>query len=161
LKKPTKTQGGFTLIELVLVIIIVGIILAGSSNLMAQGFRSFIATRDILNENRQTSIAIESMIRDLHAIRSTSDITSASSATITFNDTAGNSIAYSKSGSILTRTENSEPQILADNLPDLSFEYYANNGTSISGATPSAIRYVTVNTGSNKPATTVYPPNLK
>ena len=54
-----KKLRGFTLIELILVIIIVSIIVAGSSNLLAQGFKAYAAAKDVINTNSQDIIALE------------------------------------------------------------------------------------------------------
>lgn len=150
-----KKQKGFTLIELILVMIIVGIVVAGSSNLLAQGFKSFIATKDIINANRQDIIALESITRDLRMIRSNSDITTASNTSIAFNDTTGNTINYNLNGATIER--NSQP--LADGLPDLSFAYYDTNGEQT--LDPVSICYIVINLGPQKPQTAVYPWNLK
>jgi len=164
-----KKQDGFTLIEIIIVIIITSILVASSSNLLAEGFRSFITTRELLVENKQTMLTLETLVRDLQNIRSPRDISSANSSQITFNDTTGNTITYTQSGNILSRTEVNETQndtqTVAENLT-FSLEYDASNGTNITDTdTNSAnipnIRYITVNLGSDSPSVTVQPWNLR
>jgi len=156
-----RKQKGATLIEIIIVIIIIGILVAGSSNLLTQGFRSFNATKNTIDSNWQNIITLESITRDLRVIRSPSDITSASNTSITFNVTTGNTITYTVNGSSIGRTEQGDYQPLSDNLPNLSFEYYDNSGATANTSNPSTIRYVIINPGSNKPTITVYPWNLK
>ena len=97
---------------------------------------------------------LESITRDLRAIRSQNDITVATNTKITFYDTANNMITYQLNGSTLER--NLQP--LADDLPDLSFTYTDANGTSTTE--PTNICYIKINLGPQKPKTAVYPWNL-
>lgn len=149
-----KKFHGFTLIELILVIIIVSIIVAGSNNLLAQGFRAYVAAKDVINTNSQDIIALESITRDLRAIRSHNDITTATNTSITFYDTANNMVTYQLDGSTLQR--NLQP--LADNLPNFSFTYTDANGTPTKEL--ANICYIKINLGPQKPETVVYPWNL-
>ena len=160
----TKKVSGFTLFELIIVMVITGIIVAGSSNILAQGFRSFVYARNIMEENWQTLIATETMLRDLRAIRSTTDITTATSTNITYNDVSGKVITFDINDSMLRRTENGVSQDVASDLANLTFQYYDENGTIISDtSTPSQreqIRYVIMDFGPNKPQAAIYPWNL-
>jgi prepilin-type N-terminal cleavage/methylation domain-containing protein len=153
--RTNKQQKGFTIIELIIVIVLIGIIIAGSSNLLFQGFRSFVSTRDILEENRQSTVVLENMVRTLRSIRSPSNINSANSTSIAFETTDGETNTYSLNGSIIEY--NNIP--LADNQEELELEYYDSNGTSTSNT--SLIRYITINLGSTKPTITVFPWNLR
>jgi hypothetical protein len=138
---------------------------AASSNLLTQGFRSFMAIQNTINEDLQDIIAIESMIRDLHAIRSTSDITAANSTSITFNVTTGNTITYNVNGTSIGRTEQGSYQPLADNEPNLTIGYYDATGTTVNTSnTTSTIRYITVTANSTtpiEPVITVHPWNMQ
>ena len=99
------------------------------------------------------------MIRDLRAIRSSSDITAISSASITYNDVSANTMAYSINGSSqLVRTSNSVDQILAEGMGSLSFSYY--NSVGAVTATPSLVRYIIVNLGTQEPIATIFPWNI-
>ena len=48
-----KKQKGFTLIELIIVIIISAILIANSSGLIVQGFNSFLNTKNTIQSNWQ------------------------------------------------------------------------------------------------------------
>ena len=154
-----KKQKGFTLIELIIVIIISAILIANSSGLIVQGFNSFIRTKDTIQNNWQNNIALEFMIRDFRAIRSYSDITAISGTSITYNDINANIINYSVNGSSqLVYTNNGVAQILADGMGSLSFSYY--NSVGVGTANPSLVRYIIVNIGTQEPIATIFPWNI-
>ncbi len=154
-----KKQKGFTLIELVIVIVISAILIANSSGLMVQGFNSFVNAKSIIQNNWQNSVALECMVRDFHAIRSSSDIAAISNASITYTDVSANTITYSINGySQLVRTMNSIGQILADDMGSLSFSYYDSTGAVTT--TPSSVCYITVNIGAQEPIATIFPWNI-
>lgn len=155
-----KKQSGFTLIEFVVVIVIMGIIAAISSQMIATGLTSYLSNKDVLNATAQARLAIERITRDIRSVRSSSDISTATATQFTFTDTNGNSISYTLSGTSLMRGS----QVLADGIASLSFTYYDKNGSA--GPATANIRYVTValnvtqgNTNFNVD-TTVYPRNL-
>ncbi len=130
-------QKGFTLLEIVLVIIILGIILAGVSDILMLGFRSFITGQNIVNANWQGMVTIERMTRDLSTIRSSSDISVANAGNLTFIDINGNSINYNITGTQLKRNT----QVLTDDVQGLTFNYFDRNGAA--PATTADIRYIT------------------
>jgi prepilin-type N-terminal cleavage/methylation domain-containing protein len=115
-----RRLSGFTLIELVVVIMLIGILLSGSTNLLNQGFKSFFTGKDIINANWQGSIALERLARDLRSVRSNTDITAAAANSITFIDIDGNTITYQVSGGKLQRNT----QYLADGVQSITFAYY-------------------------------------
>ena len=135
-----KTQRGFTLIELVLVIMILGIIAAISSKTLSQGFSAYLAGRYVIEADGQARLALERMAREIHVIRSPTDISTATASPgqLTFNDINGNNITYNLSGSSLMRNS----QILADGINSLTFSFFDVNGAST--ATPSLIRFITI-----------------
>ena len=132
------SQLGFTLIELIIVIVLLGILVAGSGNLLSQGFKSFFVGKDIINANWQASVALERMIRDLHAVRSPSDITTATATTLQIVDLDGNTITYQVTGNQLQRNS----QFIANGIQSINFNYYDKNG--ITTALRDSIRYVAI-----------------
>lgn len=155
-----KKYSGFTLIELVIVIVILGIIAVASSQMLNTGLNAYITGKNIIDAGQQARLGIERMVRDIHAVRSSSDISSATASQFAFTDTSGNSITYSLSGSSLMRNS----QVLADGISNLALTYFDLNGASTS--TPANIRYITISltiTQGNtnfSVATSVYPRNL-
>lgn len=153
-------QYGFTLIELVMVIVISSIIAVMASKGLLVAAQAYLGSRDAINANWQGEIALERMARDIRAVRSSSDISTASSSQFTFTDITGTSITFNLSGSSLMRNS----QILADGVNSVTFSYFDSTGAST--ATLANIRYVTIslnitlNNANYTMATTIYPRNL-
>ncbi|MDX2165306.1 MAG: prepilin-type N-terminal cleavage/methylation domain-containing protein [Gammaproteobacteria bacterium] len=136
-QKRTRKQG-FTLIEMIIVIVILSIIAGVASRVMGAAFNSYYDNQQIVNANQQGRLAIERMIRDIHAINSTTSITTANASTFTFTDVNGNAVTYTLSGTQLTRNG----VVLADGINTLTFGYY--NGAGAAAGTTTAIRYVNI-----------------
>jgi len=131
-------QTGFTLIELVIVIALFSIIAAVASQILAQGFQTFITSQNLLEANWQGQLAMERMTRDLRSVRSANDISVNTSSAFTFVNSAGTSLAYTLSGSNLTLNNN----ILASGVNNLTFTYYDKTGATVTN--PASIAYVKV-----------------
>jgi prepilin-type N-terminal cleavage/methylation domain-containing protein len=136
---PIAKYRGFTLLELVFVIILLGIIGAISSKILSQGLTSYLTAENLTNANWQSRLALERMVRDLHEIRSPADITTATAATIVFNDMTGTAITYQLTGSTLMRNT----QVLADGISSFTLSYFDQSGTTT--AVTTLIRYITIN----------------
>lgn len=160
-----KKQNGFSLIELIIVIVILGVIVAMSSLLLSQGFNAFFNNANIADANSQGQIAIERMTRDIRLIRSPLDISIATATQLSFTDINNNAISYTLSGSNLNLTQNSTTQTLAVGINSLTFTYYDQNGTTPPAST-AATRYikvtlaVTQNNANYTLTTSIYPRNL-
>jgi prepilin-type N-terminal cleavage/methylation domain-containing protein len=137
-KQVNTVQRGFTLIELVIVILVTGIIAAGASNLLYKGFLAYIEGKNISNVQYQSQLALMRMGIDLRNIRSSSDITTATSSQLTFVDINGSTVSYSLSGGQLLRNS----VALAPSVTSLSFTYYTSAGAATSTLT--SIRYIVV-----------------
>jgi prepilin-type N-terminal cleavage/methylation domain-containing protein len=155
-----KKTTGFTLIEMVIVLVLVGIITVIFSRFLITAVNSYITAKNVIDANGQALLAIERMTRDIRAVRSSSDITTATSSQITFTDSSGTSITYALSGTSLRRNS----QVLADGISTLTLAYADRNGTTT--ATLANIRYITItlnvtqgNTNFNAKSS-VYPRNL-
>lgn len=155
---------GAALVELVLVILLVGIIFAGASELLTQGFRAYFVANATTNAEWQERVALERMVRDLRAVRSSADIVIASSTQFSFVSISGNSVNYQKTGTQLMRNS----QTIASGVQSVNFSYYDENGEST--AQLNAIRYITMTltvtsgvaglTTTISASATVYPWNL-
>src|SRR3990167_6623069 len=133
-----RKLAGFTLIELVMVMVIIGILAAISSVILSQGFNAYFAGKNVTDASWQGVSALEHMARDIRAIRSPSDITAATTSQLVFTNISGSSITYQLSGTTLMR--NSQP--LADGIQSLTFSYFSRNGAVT--ATPSLICYIRI-----------------
>ncbi|MDC4204047.1 MAG: type II secretion system protein [Candidatus Manganitrophus sp.] len=126
-------QQGFTLVELVLTIILVGIIAGMASVFLRQGLNAFVAEdarADITNQGR---LAMERMAREIRVIRSrtAADLPGCCtnpSTSLNFFDTSGSNIVYAVAGNTVTRNGTA----LAAGSPILlNFRYYQQDGTTL------------------------------
>jgi len=122
---------GFTLIEIVVVCVLIGIIAAVIIPPLHQGVQSFAVTEtrgDLTSQARQ---AATRMIRELRNIQKEADntpnISTANVASITFVDVLDNTITFSLSGSTVQR--NSNP--LVEQVSSLQFRYFDANNTEL------------------------------
>ncbi|MDR1057215.1 MAG: prepilin-type N-terminal cleavage/methylation domain-containing protein [Coxiellaceae bacterium] len=114
---------GYNLIEFIIVIVLVSILVAGSSNILSLGFNIFFSQKNIIQTNWQASIALERMTRDLHEISSIKDLTEASTNKISFFDLNDNLITYERNSDNKLKRNNN---ILADKVQQIEFHYYDN-----------------------------------
>lgn len=118
---------GFTLVELIVVIVLLGVIAAMGGHLLNRAFsgaNKFNASND--PNYWQGVIAYERMVRDLREMVS---LISASANSITYFDQSGNTVTYALSGSRLMRAIfPASGNVLASNVSSLSFGYYSGDG---------------------------------
>lgn len=131
-------QQGFTLLELIFSMILLGIISVVVGPFLLQGYKNYLTSQHILESDWQGFIAIERIANDIHTIRSFADITTIQSTQLTFVNINGNSVQYQFSGSSLLRNG----LILASGIQSFNLEYLDKNGTVT--ATPSDVRYISI-----------------
>ena len=132
---------GFTLIELIIVIILVGVLAAASGIIINQGFNSFLYSENMTQYDWQAQLALERMVNDFRNIPSTANITTIASNQFVFVDTSGNTVTYALSGTDLTRSG----QELISGAASFNLNYYDSSGNSTN--TISAIRYIQMSVG--------------
>ena len=161
-----KSRRGFTLIELIMVIIIVGV-LTGISSLYIKEtidlWRFLTFRNEVISQER---IALMRMSREIRQIKDAYSITSANAQQFQFTDSNSAPIGYLLSGSNLLRNAD----VLAERVSALTFTYY--NKTNQIIATPQVapnktdIYLININmtvqsgTQSKTLKTQVYPRNL-
>lgn len=131
-------ERGFTLVEMLVVIVVLGIMVSIGSVLMMEGFNSYFKAKDYSTSDWQARVAMARMTRELRSATS-GGLTISPANEITFIDTNNNSIRYYRSGNILMR--NTQP--LADGISGLSFSYLQNNGRT-NAANAATVYYITV-----------------
>lgn len=132
-----KYQRGFSLIELVIVIVIMGIISGIVGKILFQSFQTFIVSQNISNADWQGLLSMNVVTNDIHNIRSANDITTISASSFAFVDMTGTSVTYTLSGSSLQRNG----LTLASGVSSIAFAYYDKNYTVT--ATAANVRYIT------------------
>jgi prepilin-type N-terminal cleavage/methylation domain-containing protein len=138
-----RGSAGFTLIEIVIVCVLIGIIASVIIPPLHQGVQSFTAgeTRsDLTSQARQAATRV---VRELRNIQkegdNTPNISSANATSITFVDVLDNAITFSLSGSTLQR--NSNP--LVEQVSSLQFRYFDINNVELTGAfSPNDVRRI-------------------
>jgi prepilin-type N-terminal cleavage/methylation domain-containing protein len=129
---------GYSLIEVVVVIVILSIIAAIASKVLQAGFNAYITSQNIATANAQARVAFEKMTRDIHAIASPASISTATASQLSFTEINGSSVTYQLTGTQLMQGSN----VLADGVHSLTFSYWDQNAASTTVA--ANICYVTV-----------------
>jgi prepilin-type N-terminal cleavage/methylation domain-containing protein len=130
-----KKSNGFTLIELIIVVTIIGVIagVVGFILLGAVDAWTFKFNRaDILADGR---LAMNRMVREIREIKILTSVTTATSSEFRFTiDDSGSDvdITYELDGTDLDRTEDGTTNVLAQDVSALSFTYYDSDGDTIS-----------------------------
>lgn len=133
-----RTQNGFSLIELIITIVIMGIISVVVGKILLQGYKTYITSQNISEVDWQGLLALESITNDIHNIRSASSITTISASSFAFVDMSGTTVTYTLSGSNLQRNG----LTVASGVSALTFSYLDDSGAIT--ATASAVRYITI-----------------
>lgn len=135
-----QNQKGFTMVELIIVIALVGCIAMTASLLIGQAARTYQKEDNYSMALNQGRLALERMTREIRMINNPSAISTCTATNLVFTDVQGASINYNFAGTTLTDGGNT----LADNLSSFSIIYSNSAGTVIT--TPcSAIWNMTLN----------------
>lgn len=147
---------GFTMMEMVVVIVIISILAAASGRVINQGFSTYTSSKDMTLNTAQARMAMQRLSNDLRNIPSPASITAIGSNQIVFVDESGTTVTFVLTGTDLTRNS----QILANNVSSFVLTYFDRNGDTTS--TINNIRYiqmsmsVTQNNKTNNFTTLVY-----
>lgn len=147
---------GFTLIEMVLVLVVVSVIFVFGVSAMGRAFESFSVASLSANVGAQGRVAMERILRELREVRSASttdlDMSAISTDPIYFRDRSGNPVCLALSGTTVQRAANApgsascstNAQPLADNVVanGLNFYYYQSDGTA--AASEANVVFITV-----------------
>ncbi|HJW80855.1 MAG TPA: prepilin-type N-terminal cleavage/methylation domain-containing protein [Acidiferrobacterales bacterium] len=147
-----RTTLGFTLIEVIMTLVLLGIIASLGVGMMGDSILAYFAGRDLLEADWRGRAAIERMTRELRSVRSASaaDLNIATLGQIRFNDKSGTGVCFYLAGTTLMRSADfatacgtTNPQPLAGSVAGLGFVYYQNNGVTVAPpASPNLVRYI-------------------
>ncbi len=127
-------QKGFSLIEMMVVVAILGLIVLGLVTFFTGGAKSWVAGQSQLEAQRNARQAMDRMVRE---IREGSNISSGSEISVTVDipplgGSSAYSVTYALFGTTIQRIKNLTSNPLIDNVLKISeediFEYYDSNG---------------------------------
>jgi prepilin-type N-terminal cleavage/methylation domain-containing protein len=123
-----KNQKGFSLIEMMVVVVILGLIVLGLVTFFTGGAKSWVAGQSQLKAQREARQAIDIMVREVREGKNVK--TSSASNLILFITPFNGSpdIKYHLSNGTLYRNTTNA---IIDNILNLSFTYFDNNGKQI------------------------------
>ncbi|MBI4688976.1 MAG: prepilin-type N-terminal cleavage/methylation domain-containing protein [Nitrospirae bacterium] len=150
-----REKGGFTLIELVITMLLIGIVAFIVADAMSTGFKAYFVTDNRKEALDQARIAMERMTREIRNVRSLgrdndgdgnidADITTANASELCFTDTNNTAIRFRLSGTNILRSEGTScppatENTLAEKVTTLTFSY-----TYASGSLATAVRRVQI-----------------
>jgi len=136
---------GFTLMEIILVLVLIGIMATVLIPTLQEGMQSYTATEtrgDLTSQARQAASRITRELRNIQKeADNTPNISSANVSTVTFVDVLDNTISFTLSGGTVQRNSNA----LVEQVSNLSFRYFDVNNLELTGAfTPNNVRRIMV-----------------
>lgn len=121
MKIKLKNLQGFSLIELIIVIVLVGILSAVSATIMTSLFKEYSTGKDLTDLMTPSILQTQTLMREL---KSAFKFHSIDTNHVSFTDQYLNAIDLQLINGNLIQTVNANPQILMKNLSSLSFNYF-------------------------------------
>ena len=120
----TKNQKGFSLIEMMVVVVILGVIVLGLVTFFTGGVKSWVAGQSQLTAQRNARQAMDRMVREIREGKSASGTTTSITVDIpALGLEDAYSVTYKWTGNIIEREVNSVPNPLINNVIKLEFDY--------------------------------------
>lgn len=114
-----KKQKGFSLIEMMVVVAIIGLIVLGLVTFFTGGARSWVAGQSQLEAQRNARQAMDRMVKEIREGDSIASGSNATSITVNYLTLGKSSVTYSLSDNTISR----ESSPLIDNVKTLKFTY--------------------------------------
>ncbi len=150
----TSNLRGFTLIEAIITIVIVGIISSIAALIILEGMKASSKEQNLSEAHYQTRLAMERMAREIRLIRSQTagDIPTMAATDLIFCDVTGKAVEFQLAGAALNRRESATCSPLAwggwnalssSGVNPLTFTYLDSAGAG--GATAVNLWFVEIN----------------
>lgn len=134
-----NAQRGFSLIELIIVMILMSIVAGISGVMLTAGFKSYTQGKPIIPVAGKANVALTNLMRE---IQDAQTITAATATSMTIINQSGQTISFNWSNTTLTRTVSPEPaQSLCTNVSAFSFAYF--DSSFATAVTLADIRFIT------------------
>jgi len=118
----TKNQRGFSLIEMMVVVVILGLITLGLVTFFTGGTKSWVAGQSQLEAQRNARQAMDRMVREIREGNNFTIGPSNNSVTISYLSSFGKDpVTYKLSGTIIEREVNSVSSPMINNVKTLLF----------------------------------------
>jgi len=141
-------EKGFTLVEIVIVIVIIGIMSTLAAMIILQGATSFSTEYSTSNAQYQSRLAMERMAREIRLLRSQTagDIPTMSANTIMYTNIQGTQMGFQLSAGSIQRSQDNGTtwQTLATGVTALTFTYLQQDGVTVA-TTAATLWYVVIN----------------
>jgi prepilin-type N-terminal cleavage/methylation domain-containing protein len=135
-------ESGFTLIELVMVMLLLGIIAVTFNKIFIQGLITANAEEQMSDAAWQGQMIMQRIVRDLRMIRSANDITTMTNDNLVFTNILGSSINYNHNGNSELLTLNGDT--LSSGVEHLTFYYKTSANTTTTTASNLAYIQITL-----------------
>jgi len=120
ISKIKNNKKGFSLIEMMVVVVILGLIVLGLVTFFTGGAKSWVAGQSQLEAQRNARQAMDRMVREIREGSSIVSGSNATSITIDYLDSFGKSaVNYNLTGSVISRDSN----VFIDNVQTFNFTY--------------------------------------
>lgn len=121
---PSSRCRGYTLIEMIMVIVIISIIGLVSSLAIMEGMKIYSRTVPEMDLSYQSNLALLRLKNDIRELNSTAEITQFSANAFQFKDSKGRRISYRFDGKDLSRNGD----LLAQGLTSFTFNFWTADG---------------------------------
>lgn len=134
-------QGGFTLIEMIITLLVLSILGAAAGYALSNGALAFVDSSDAIHTLGKLRVANERMAREIREIRrdpvtpALYDISTMNASTLAFNKTDGTGVTLGAAPPLVTLAYSSPAgtHTLTDEVSALNFTYYKADGTAATG----------------------------
>ncbi len=133
-----KKMRGFTLLELIVAIVLMGIISVVISRVLLNGYQHFLTAQNISETDWKGFLVLSRLVDDIHTIRTPEDISTIAATQLTFTNTSNSTVQYQLSSGTVFRNG----LALATGVQGFALSYLDKNGSAT--GTVSAVRFIVI-----------------